>query len=116
MRQFTKGKWKYLEATQCVTAYPEGPGNWPVIDGMPTYPDEQALWKDITGELCWNGEETDANGRLIAAAPEMYETLATLLEELPIIAGDSRHDALVLAMHEARKLLARIDGEEANHG
>ena len=54
---------------------------------------------------------TEEYARLVAAAPEMYEALETLLDELPIIAGDSRHDALALAIYEAQKLLARIDGD-----
>ena len=48
----------------------------------------------------------------IAAAPELYEVFRRVLEEIPIIAGDSRHDALSYAISDARQLLERIDREE----
>ena len=105
MSGFTKGKWKYSEELRQVTAYPEGPGNWPVVGGMPAFPGEApSLWKDITGKLCWNGDETDANGRLIAAAPEMYEILCEFL----CICGYNEE-----TLEDAEELIARIDGEDA---
>ena len=106
MSGFTKGKWKYSEKLQQVTAYPEGPGNWLIVGGFPTYPDEQVMWKEITGKLCWNGDETDANGRLIAAAPEMYELLKIWTEI-------QAQPTLMEAQKKAQELLAYIDGEEA---
>ena len=83
---------------------------------MPAFPGEApSWWKDITGELCWNGDETDANGRLIAAAPEMYEEL---YEALQLIRGHSSYkgDEFDQQARSIQALLARIDGEEANHG
>lgn len=102
MSKFTGGEWKYLEALGGVTAYPKGEGK--------TFPDG-ARWQDITGELMGlDDEEVDANGRLIAAAPEMYELLEALLNE---------YNAYVKSYPGLRRrileLLARINGEEANN-
>lgn len=53
-----------------------------------------------------------ANARLIAAAPEMYEVIKALLEEPPLIGPNY---ALMDATSKARKLVARIDGVEVSH-
>ena len=42
-------------------------------------------------------------------AEELYEALKNLLEAIPIIAGDSRHDELTLRIHEADKLIQDIE-------
>ena len=52
----------------------------------------------------------EGNARLIAAAPEMYELLRVFADEPSEAEG--RIYELCLAWHEARKLLARIDGKE----
>ena len=103
MSNFTQGKWKYLHNLYQVVSYPE---NEPVFyDG-----NAPALWHDITGELNIgldnSEEETHANGRLIAAAPEMYEEL--------IFAMAALRDGDVCDKKRADKieaLLARIDGD-----
>ena len=50
----------------------------------------------------------DANARLIAAAPEMYEMLRGIIQST----ADCPMESAVF-FSEARELLARIDGEEA---
>lgn len=55
-------------------------------------------------------EVQKANARLIAAAPEMYELLRVFAYEPS--EAEERIDELFLAVHEARKLIARIDGKE----
>ncbi|MBQ7220721.1 MAG: hypothetical protein IJS28_07065 [Synergistaceae bacterium] len=52
-----------------------------------------------------NAEECTSNARLIASAPEMYELLKSVVEYKPDIVWD--------VVFYAQKLLARIDGEEA---
>ena len=52
--------------------------------------------------------------KLLEAAPEMYELLRTICKEIPIIEDGSRHDELCLAIFQADKLLARIDGTESD--
>ena len=73
---------------------------------------------ESVGHICNVGwvkiKEVEANARLIAAAPEMYELLKEVAEVLrtrnnyDYIEGD-----LFSLMTEAEELLARIDGEEA---
>ena len=116
MSGFTKGKWKYSEELQQVTAYPEGPGNWPVVGGMPAFPGEApSWWKDITGELCWNGDETDANGRLIAAAPEMYKALldcAEFLEERAMLECEGCSEFAEKLLASVEVVIARAEGRK----
>ena len=102
MPNFSQGKWRTGERIDNAYEYPiffNDNKRWERIALVDTYVNRQEAW---------------ANAKLIAAAPEMYEAIKMLLDELPIIAGDSRHDTLVLAMHKAQKLLDRIDGEEDN--
>ena len=55
---------------------------------------------EVLGELYFiTPEETEANARLIAAAPEMYQHLKLILN------GEFSSD-------DVEQLLARIDGEE----
>ena len=51
-------------------------------------------------------EEEEANARLIAAAPEMYELLKEVVQW--------KDDCVWDAMFKAQKLLARIDDDEAD--
>ena len=64
-------------------------------------------FKEVLGEKTAY-EMTDADGRLAAAAPEMYKLLSDLVKELR--AYDPVEDLYSL-MIEAEELLARIDGE-----
>ena len=47
--------------------------------------------------------------RLSEYAPKLYKALKDLLEEIPLIAGDSRHDALAESIEEAAKLIRKIE-------
>ena len=47
--------------------------------------------------------------KLSEYAQELYRALKYLLDEIPIIAGDSRHDALAFRIHEADKLIREIE-------
>ena len=49
-------------------------------------------------------------------AEELYEALKNVLEAIPIIAGDSRHDELTLRIHEADKLIREIEKDEYEEG
>lgn len=82
MSNFTKGEWKYEK----------GDGNYWTI---------QSVQAEQIGD-CIN----EANARLIAAAPEMYEILKRI---------DTAQDNYEVAAAESEisALLARIDGEEA---
>lgn len=57
---------------------------------------------------------SNANGRLIAAAPEMYDEL---YEVLQLLQGKSSYDGDEYSQHaeDIRELLACIDGKEATH-
>ncbi len=54
-------------------------------------------------------EETEANARLITAAPEMYRLLESIVSLLSV---HSYSQGEAVKIHQ---LLARIDGEEAEH-
>ena len=49
--------------------------------------------------------------RLSEYAPELYDALKKLLEEIPLIAGDSRHDELAMRIQEADRLIQTIEKE-----
>ena len=89
MSKFTQGEWNYLEEY-----IPEGS-----ILNEKKYLIQSETREDVA--LVW----TEANARLIAAAPKMYELLKvwTQIRAEP---------TLKEARDTARKLLARIDGEE----
>ncbi len=86
------------------------PGKWEVeTHGISVFDErcEQTLF--ITDNVySWadNNNEAEANARLIAAAPEMYR-LVREFAGLP--AGECMIGPMI---HEARRLIACIDGEE----
>lgn len=92
MSRFTKGKWRYVEMNNAV-----------VVDD-----DSYLPIAFPTGCSMFSEQEYKANGRLIAAAPEMYELL---LEEL---VPTSDYGGIVSFERERKikELLARIDGKE----
>ncbi len=98
MSKFTKGKWEYVQAfgvvcsedTSAVIANVRGAG---------------------TGSCFCLTQEEQANARLIATAPEMYKVLQVFADEPS--EAEERVDELCTAYYQARELLARIDGEEA---
>ena len=62
------------------------------------------------------GDEAEANARLIAAAPEMADTIFKLADWLEGLGIDARHadrfsDETFALVAEARALLARIRGD-----
>ena len=60
------------------------------------------------GTLYGRGDEREANGRLIAAAPEMLEALELLVEEAR---EDSQNASLMDAFQKARAAIARATGD-----
>ena len=49
-------------------------------------------------------------------AEELYQALKNMLEAIPIIAGDNRHDKLTLRIYEADKLIKEAVLLDAFHG
>lgn len=98
MTNFTKGKWVFFEQLGEVAAVHED------AEYIHT------CLTPITGQLLRRDcrEEMMANGRLIAAAPEMYNLLKRFAE--------CRHeDNMFDLMENAQELIACIDNEEAEH-
>lgn len=92
MSKFTSGKWFYDDFSAIVK--PVSNNSRPICIVM----------EDSENDY---SEEEDANGRLIAAAPEMYETLQSLVGVLSVHSY-SQEEAVKIC-----QLLARIDGKEA---
>ena len=123
MPQFTKGKWKYIPVLYQVVSFPEGK-EFDIVDGAHVFWDNNApaLWHEITGEI--NGlnnsdEEAHANGRLIAAAPDMYEATVSLwhlLNFFRAVFPEDMHKDLPEKISNVEKLLARIDGNSEQKG
>ena len=98
MSKFTQGKWEWDKENCLVftTMYSE--------DGS----SERYYVADFEMDYAISREEREANARLIAAAPEMYELLESLVNIL-LVHSYSQDKAIRIA-----NLLARIDGEEEN--
>lgn len=93
---------------QTETSVGHTPGPW-VLDDHTVFggPDEQSI-----AELCnRSGSSMTANGRLIAAAPELLATLKDVIAHLRSITldpGDGEDDAPALTAAEA--LVAKAEG------
>lgn len=99
MSKFTKGKWKnYIN--KCVY----------VLDKKNKFP--RFIVDSVHGNT---EEEAQANARLIAAAPEMYQLLDDIAEYIEAT-QKLQKDYLATEFFDyairAKELLARIDGEE----
>ena len=96
MIEFTKGKWEVVHGA--------GIDEFDVISkDVPLHNCICVLFGYPTSR--W--DEQKANARLIAAAPEMYKLLQSVLKYKPDFVWD--------VVFNAQELLARIDGEEASH-
>ena len=98
MSEFTKGKWEVQDWTE-------------KLDGefLPEY----AVC--VGDEWIADCADNEANARLIAAAPEMYDEL---YEALQLLRGKSSYegDEFSCEAKFIQELMARIDGKEVNHG
>lgn len=93
MSKFTVGEWKVIR----------GAG----IDELDVISEEERNICCVFGYSVSRRNEQKANGRLIAAAPEMYKLLTAVANYKPDIVWD--------VAFRAKELQARIDGEEAEH-
>ena len=93
MSKFTRGTWHYFHPNGCIHC-----------DGK--------LIAEVTGAggpKSYRHAQGEANARLIAAAPEMYETLELCAK---VLYG---HNEFAVAQ-KVHNLLARIDGEKIDNG
>ena len=103
--------------TQPKTGSKFTPGPWKAVSTPITWQIRDAANEVITES--WNCHPLpDANARLIAAAPEMYELLSQLLETVDkkFLAGgtplcDRCEHTLGQSIAETRRIKAAIDGE-----
>jgi len=98
MSEFTRGKWKYMNDGTIRACRPNSDILINIIE-MAGFED----FKKVLGEEKAR-EMIDANARLAAAAPEMYEWLKIIYETFA--------EGNVINVKPIKELLARIDGEE----
>ena len=96
MSKFTKGTWRY-----------DGPMEWAGTANERRYEivteDGEFIIAVVPGNI-------EADARLIAAAPEMYELLYEALQELK---GYEPIENMISTVYpDIEELLARVDGEE----
>ena len=92
MPNFTQEKWRYIEMNNTI-----------VTDGEKYKPIAH-----LVGCIAFPEDEYKANGRLIAAAPEMYDLLKVWVQI-------QAQPTLRIAQERAKELLAQIDGKEDGH-
>lgn len=97
MAEYTKGPWEYNECESCI----EVPTKCVLADVLEDFSDDELV----------------ANGRLMAAAPDLYEALKKLTAEASgfvAMADPQVHGIRVLKLRitEARAALAKADGTE----
>lgn len=101
MTEFTKGKWTADDMGEYVFAH-----------GFDMMICQMRGWAYLNAQGLSPDEAIDvqkANARLIAAAPEMYKLLKFFCEDKAI--DEDRFDDYIVAIFEAKKLLALIDGD-----
>ncbi len=107
MAKFTKGRWAVFDGCK-IYALPYNEADdatlVAVVINRMTYDEKENEIKQTTAER-------NANAILIAHAPEMYELLKAIRENMPILAGSSELDGLFEAVFNAGRLLSRIDIE-----
>ena len=108
MIEFTKGKWK-IDNSEAFR------GHIYVLDASGVY----HCIAHVAG--MWNDEysiQANANARLIAAAPELYELLNSMCSYINEVERIIPHfpNALSLFAKNGKELLARIDGKEVKNG
>lgn len=70
-----------------------------------------AQWKDNHNKGYYSEDQTPVSDVLIDAAPELYEVLSNLLDEIagvPMRAVDCDQDAVEMWMRRADKVIARV--------
>jgi hypothetical protein len=100
MTGFTKGPWEVMELTS-LDGYP--------IDG----PDETEASICFVNECCRNEQEVEANCRLIAQAPAMYEALRSALPYLQKAQIDGMNTVVPVSrpIKVIETIISAIDGE-----
>ncbi len=102
MTEFTKGKWTADDMGEYVFAH-----------GFNMMICQMRGWAYLHGTLGLTPDNVievqKANARLIAAAPDMYKLLKFFCEDKAI--DEDRFDDYLVAIFEAKKLLALIDGD-----
>jgi hypothetical protein len=94
----TPGPWHAFQQTY----NPSNKGLFEVDANHPSGNRQTIAFTPLNGD----GHEMWANARLIAAAPEMYEALQNLVADWERCIGAIPDD------HEAREVLAKVDGRE----
>lgn len=97
-----------------------GPWNW-VPSPHATHPDMGAFFSEGGQRVCWFGDAeqyypsqgeppSDADARLIAAAPDLLEALEGCIPQLELGNGEAEH------IKAARAAIARARGEQDGGG
>lgn len=91
-REFTKGPWRYDKREMCIA--------------VPT----KCVIANVSGDI--PDGEIDANGKLISAAPDLYEALLHISALAKSPAHRGSVETLACVLEVARAALAKADGTE----
>jgi len=104
MSNYTKGEWKTDQRGNT------GIGIYSILpDGEES--EEIALVDDISDDLFPNDDQTEVNAHLIAAAPDMYEALKSVVEYENELSY-ANPSALSLVLKRAKEALGKIEGNK----
>lgn len=114
-RKWTPGPWEYVPGTEYHGPYVSGPLGGDVCDCYAmSNPAALSVRNGGSSQPIWHqAERADANARLIAAAPDLYEALEAMVAAFKVYVGhesDPPQDEID-AMKAGRAALAKARGE-----